>query len=91
MAERARVSVAGRALLVVGFGLHLVAGFFVLVSGLVAPWWAVLVMLAGWAALLVLGIQNRHRPWFVLSLPVLSAVMWFVVVQGGAMIFGWTA
>ena len=83
---------AGRwALLAVALALHLTAGFVMLVSGLVAPMWAVLLLLAIWAALLILGYRNRHRPAFVLLMPVLAAVAWFLVVQGGALILGWTA
>ena len=87
--ERGR---AGRwMLLVLALGLHLAVGFFILVSGLVAPMWAVLLLLALWGGLFVLGYRNHNRPFLVLLMPVVAAIAWFVVVQGGALFLGWTA
>lgn len=86
----AKMSAGQWAILVLAVGLHLVAGFFFLVSGLVTPWWAVLLLLAIWVVILAWGLRNRHRP-HVLLMPAAAAVVWFVVVQGGSMLFGWTA
>ena len=77
-------------ILVVSMVLHLIAGFYFLVSGLVAPLWAVILLLVIWAALLAWGYSIRHKP-LVLVVPFVAAVVWFAVVQGGSMIFGWTA
>jgi UPF0716 family protein affecting phage T7 exclusion len=86
----AKMSAGQWVILIVAVALHLVAGFFFLVSGLVAPWWAVLLLLAIWVAILAWGLRNRHRP-HVLLMPLAAAVVWFVVIQGGSMLFGWTA
>lgn len=88
---QAKISAGQWAVLVVALGLHLVAGFFLLVSGLVAPLWAVALLMAIWVVLLITGYRYRHRPLIVLMMPVAAAVAWFVVVQGGSMLFGWTA
>lgn len=88
---RSRMSRSHAAILVVALILHLAAGLFLLVSGLVAPLWAVALMLIIWAGLLGFGYLNRQRPWIALLMPVAAAVTWFVVVSLGSAIFGWTA
>jgi hypothetical protein len=85
--KRAAVWVA----LAVAVPLHLAIGFFYVTSGLVAPLWAVLLLLAIWLGLCIAGYRNRHKPLVVLAIPVVAALVWFVVVQGGSMLFGWTA
>lgn len=89
--EQPKISAGKWALLVVALGLHLVAGVFVLASGLVAPFPAVVLLVTIWAVLGVIGFRNRRRPLVALMMPVAAAVAWFVVVQGGSMLFGWTA
>lgn len=89
--ERSKISARSWALLVVAIGLHLVAGVFILASGLVAPFPAVALLLLIWAVLGAVGLRNRHRPVVALMMPVAAAVAWFVVVQGGSILFGWTA
>ncbi|HEX2180335.1 MAG TPA: hypothetical protein VHL54_12610 [Actinomycetota bacterium] len=89
--EQAKTSAGKWALLTVALGLHLVAGMFILTSGLVAPFPAVALLLLIWAGLGVVGLRNRHRPVVALMMPVAAAAAWFVVVQGGSMLFGWTA
>ena len=86
-----KMSAAAWAALVVAIPLHLAAGFIYLTSGLVAPLWAVLLLLIVWVGLSIIGVRNKHRPLFVLAVPVAAAVVWFVVVQGGSLLFGWTA
>jgi hypothetical protein len=78
-------------LLIIALLLHLVAGVFFSASGLLAPLPAVILLLAIWVGLLIVGIRQRQRPGRVLLIPVLDAAVWFAVVQGGSMIFGWTA
>jgi hypothetical protein len=86
----AKISAGQWIILILAMGLHLVAGFFFLASGLLAPLWAVILLLLIWAGLLAWGYRNRRRPQ-VMLMPLAAAVVWFVVVQGGSMIFGWTA
>lgn len=86
-----KMSAAAWAALVVAVPLHLAAGFFYMTSGLVAPLWAVLLLLLIWIGLAVAALRNKHRPLFVLLTPVVAAVVWFVVVQGGSVLFGWRA
>ena len=86
----AKMSAGQWVILSLAMGLHLAAGFIFLVSGLAVPPWAVILLLVIWGALLAWGVRNRHRP-HVLLMPLAAAVVWFVVVQGGSMIFGWTA
>ena len=60
--ERSKISARSWALLVVAIGLHLVAGVFILASGLVAPFPAVALLLLIWAVLGAVGLRNRRRP-----------------------------
>jgi hypothetical protein len=61
-------------------------------SGVVAPAWAVAVLLGAWAALLVPAIRLfRVRPAVVLALPVVDAVLWLALVSAGDAVLGWTA
>ncbi len=69
------------------------AAFFLYAgSGLVAPWWGVVLLLAVWASLLVVGFawwtpHPRRLPW----LPVVAIVLWFAAVSAGGAWLGWTA
>ncbi|HEX2053140.1 MAG TPA: hypothetical protein VHJ78_05350 [Actinomycetota bacterium] len=82
---------AAWAAIVVALPLHLAAGFFYVTSGLVAPLWAVLLLLLIWVALGIAGFRNKHRPLYVLAVPVAAALVWLLIVQGGSTLFGWTA
>ena len=76
----------------VGLGLHLVAGFFMLVSGLVAPPWAVVGMLFAWAVLLGVGLRLwRIKPWVTIGFPVLAFVIWIASIAAGGAFLGWNA
>jgi len=61
-------------------------------SGLVAPWWAVGVLLALWLVMLVVTCR-----WFMpypkrtLVLPVLALVVWIGVISAGGVFLDWTA
>jgi hypothetical protein len=68
-------------------------GFFLYAaSGLVAPVWAVIVLLAFWAALLLVAIRWwTPHPTRVLVLPVVAAVVWFAAVSAGGYFLDWTA
>jgi hypothetical protein len=66
--------------------------WFYLASGLVAPPWAVGVLLALWALMLVLSIRwFRRRPFVVLAMPLVAAAVWLAVIGAGGAWLGWTA
>ena len=79
--------------LVSGLGvvLLLVELPFAAASGLMAPLWAVVLILLGWLVLFVLAVRwFRARPWLVLALPFVGAVLWFAVLTFGEQVLGWT-
>ncbi|HJR45762.1 MAG TPA: hypothetical protein VJ927_09175 [Actinomycetota bacterium] len=69
--------------------LHLVAGFFYISSGLIAPLWAVLVLIAIWIGLAVLLVRRRRTGPETLLIPVLAGATWFVLISLGEMFLGW--
>jgi len=72
-------------------GLVVVLWFY-LASGLVAPWWAVGVLLAAWVVMLGLSIAwARRRPFVVLVMPLIALALWVGVLSAGAALLGWTA
>lgn len=72
-------------------GLIAVLPFYVS-SGLVAPLWAIVLLLLFWAALAVFSIRwFTRRPWVVLTLPLIAAAIWFAVLTLGEQILGWQA
>ncbi|QCW51146.1 hypothetical protein FE634_13365 [Nocardioides dongxiaopingii] len=61
-------------------------------SGLVAPWWAVVVLLVLWLALFVLACSwwsSHPRRITVLALGALA--LWFASLVAGASLLGWSA
>lgn len=85
----------GIGLAAAGFVLHLAIGAVPFaVTGLVAPPWAVTVVLAYWATLLVVAIRlardERRRP-YVIAVPVVALIGWFAFVSFGGAVLGWTA
>lgn len=80
----------------VGAGLAmaalLVIGFFYVSAGLVAPLWAVILLVIIWVALVVVGIRwFRRHPLRVLALPLVAVIIWFGVITLGEQLLGWTA
>ena len=64
---------------------------FFLAAGLMAPLWAVVLLVAFWLALLVLGVLwFRRRPWWVVPLPVVAALGWVGAMSAGEALLGWT-
>jgi hypothetical protein len=71
---------------------HLAMLFWYAGTGLVAPRWAVGVLLGVWLLLLVAGVVGlRRRPAPVLLLPVLDIVIWMAAVTAGEAFLDWTA
>jgi hypothetical protein len=66
--------------------------FLYAASGLLAPWWAVVLLLVVWAFLLFVATAwwSLHPTW-VPWIPVFAAVLWFVVLNAGGAWLGWTA
>jgi hypothetical protein len=61
-------------------------------SGLVAPLWAIVVLLLVWAALAVYAVRwFTRRPWVVLLLPFIAAAVWFAAITLGEQVLGWQA
>ena len=76
----------------VGAAGMLVAPWFYGFVGLVAPWWAVPLMLALWVALSVVAWQNAStRPAVSLTMPLVALALWFAIVWAGGAWFDWTA
>jgi len=69
-----------------------VIGVFYVSAGLVAPLWAVILLMMFWVALVVVGVLwFRRRPFLVLILPVLAVLVWFGALTLGERLLGWTA
>jgi hypothetical protein len=87
----------GRALgsliaVVFAVALHLVVGFFVAASGLLAPAWAVVLLLAIWVTLLWAIVRLRRRtPLGVLLVPFAMAGILYLVLTLGERLLDWTA
>lgn len=76
----------------VGLVLVVASFFLYAASGLLAPAWAVAVLLATWLVLLVLCfVWWGSRPRWVVALGVLAWVWWFVAVTAGGVLLDWTA
>ena len=78
--------------LVAGTAAHLGAGFFYLLSGLVAPTWAVIVLILWWAVLTAVGVRFvRRRSPLGLLVPLVAAASWFAAISLGSRYLGWVA
>jgi hypothetical protein len=66
--------------------------FLYAASGLLAPWWAVVMLLVLWAlALFVATAWWSLHPTWVPWIPVALAAFWFVAMNAGGALLGWTA
>lgn len=75
-----------------GFVLMIPLGFLYLISGLLAPPYAVGILSAIWVLLLIAGIRlHRRRPWLVFAIPFIGLAVWFAVITLGDVFLGWTA
>ena len=71
---------------------HLVVGFFYLTSGLVAPLWAIAILLLWWVLLAVqLSRLALRGSWWTPAVPVVAFVTWYGVLLAGGYLLGWTA
>ncbi len=76
----------------IGMALVATAFFPYAASGLVAPWWGVVLLLLVWLACFVLACawwtpHPDRLPWLGVS----ALVLWFVLVNAGGAFLGWTA
>ena len=61
-------------------------------SALVAPLWAVAVLVALWLVQFVLACRwFSRRPYAVLAMPVVALVVWLSAIVAGDALLGWTA
>ncbi len=74
-------------------GMALMAGVFFLygASALVAPWWAVTLLMLVWVALLVLCLDwwTRHPTWLT-WVAIGATLLWFAVLVAGGAWLGWS-
>ena len=72
--------------------IGMAAAFFLYAaSGLVAPWWAVALLMVLWCVLFVVATTWwTPHPRRVVALPILATVVWFVVLVAGARWLGWS-
>jgi hypothetical protein len=89
---REEPSAAARVVGAIGLVAHLAMFVWYAASGLVAPGWAVAVLLVVWALLLAFGVWLwLRRPAFVPLVPVVAAAIWLAAVSAGGAFLGWTA
>ena len=68
------------------------AFFLYAASGLLAPWWAVVLLLLVWVALLGLAAAWwTPHPARVPAVAVFAVVFWFAALNAGGAWLGWTA
>jgi hypothetical protein len=62
------------------------------ISGTVAPWWAVVLLMLVWLFLMGLTLAwFTRRPLAVMVLPVVAFVVWFAAITTGGAVLGWTS
>lgn len=90
MTELTRGQQIGRS---AGLALFAVVGFFYLASGLVVPTWPWLVILnAVGAYALVMTIRLSARRWWIAIVgPLAAMAFWYLYVNLGDALLGWTA
>ena len=68
------------------------AFFLYAASGLVAPWWGVVMLLLVWLVLFVLGCRWwTPHPKRLPLLAIAAMVLWFAAITAGSSWLGWTA
>ncbi len=75
----------------VGIALLILIAPFYFSAGLVAPWWAMVLLLGVWLVLLVLSTHfYRRRPFLVLAFPFMAAAFWVLLIYVGGGLLDWT-
>jgi hypothetical protein len=75
----------------VGLAAHLALFIWYAASGLVAPGWAVAVLLLVWAGFLALAIRLLViRPLFVPLVPLTALLFWIMAISMGEAYLNWT-
>lgn len=71
----------------------IVSSFFLYAaSGLVAPWWGIVLMVLVWLVLFVLCCMWwTPYPKRLVWIGLVSYPLWFCLMVGGALVFGWEA
>lgn len=82
---------AGFVGLVFGSLLHVLVGVFVFSTGLIAPPWAAVAMIALWFVGASLLWRWRRSPALALLVPVVMALVWWGTMTAGDVWLGWTA
>ena len=68
------------------------AFFLYAASGLLAPWWAVVVLLVLWVFMLLLALAWwTPHPRRLVGLALFAVVLWFVTMVLGGIFLDWTA
>jgi hypothetical protein len=76
----------------VGLVAHAALFIWYAASGLLAPGWAVGLLLVVWAALLAVAIWLfRTRPVLTPLVPLAAVAFWFAAISAGEAWLGWTA
>ncbi|MET0414832.1 MAG: hypothetical protein ABW022_02275 [Actinoplanes sp.] len=75
-----------------GFAALLSTLVFYAASGLLAPAWAVVLLLIVWLVLVIVAIQllRRRQPLWVLLTPVVAYLIWLAALTAGEKWLGWT-
>lgn len=74
----------------VGAGLMLAVGVLVVSSGLVAPLWAVVLLIAVWLAAAVASVVTwRRKPWMPLLAAIGVAAIWVALLSFGGSVLDW--
>jgi len=72
-----------------GLSLHTLLGVLYLLSGLLAPFWAVVGLWTLWTLLLAVAIQQRaSRPIIAAVIPVVGLLVWVAVIRVVAITWG---
>jgi hypothetical protein len=75
-----------------GFAALLAMLVFYAASGLLAPGWAVVLLLLVWLALVAVAavLLRRRHPLWVLLTPIAAWLIWFAALTAGEKWLGWT-
>lgn len=76
-----------------GFAAHLAMVVWYLASRLLAPAWAVVLLMGIWVGMTVVAWRfvRSDKPLWTLAVPVIDATVWLVVITSGEEFLGWTA